>query len=113
MKYIILILALPALMKDSCRKKTNIIPDCIQARIDSISKEPRWNPPAQVDEYEYAGKRVFLFSSNCCDQYNNLIDPDCRYICAPTGGITGRGDGQCADFNSTARHIRLVWKDPR
>lgn len=118
MKYILLLLAVPALMSETCKnKKTNTemsgIPACVQARIDSIKKEPRWNPPAQVDEYNFNGKRVFLFSSNCCDQYNVLVDGDCIYQCAPTGGLTGKGDGQCPGFEQSATHIKLVWKDPR
>ena len=108
-----MVIAIPALLAETCKKKSPAIPVCIQQRIDSIKKEPRWNPPAQVDEYEYKGRKVYLFSSNCCDQFNPLYDSDCNYICAPTGGITGRGDGQCTDFNSTAQHIRLIWKDER
>ena len=115
MKYILFVIGFPALLSDTCKKKNTAdnIPVCIQTRIDSIRNEPRWNPPAQVDEYEYSGKTVYLFSSNCCDQYNIVLDANCQYICAPTGGITGKGDGQCADFTCTARHLRLVWKDAR
>ena len=89
------------------------IPSCIQARIAEIKKQPRWNPPAQVEEYRFEGKRVFLFSSNCCDQYNVIYDKNCAYICAPSGGITGKGDGKCADFLSAAQKIKLIWKDDR
>ena len=118
MKYLLLLLSLPALTSDTCKNKksantTDNIPVCIQAQIDSIKKEPRWNPPAQVDEYEYNGKRVFLFSSDCCDHFNVAYDSNCQAICAPSGGITGRGDGKCADFESKAKHIKLVWKDSR
>ena len=118
MKYILLLLSLPAFMQDGCKKKTGNgsqagIPVCIQQRIDSIKREPKWNPPAQVDEYSYDGKTVYLFSSNCCDQYNIVVDSACRYICAPTGGFSGRGDGKCADFEKNAKHNKLIWKDPR
>jgi hypothetical protein len=41
-----------------------------------------------------------------------VSDQDCNYICAPYGGITGKGDGNCADF-SDAKYLRLVWKDER
>jgi hypothetical protein len=70
-------------------------------------------PPAQVYEYIFNGKTVFLFSSNCCDQYNMAFDEKCNYVCAPSGGITGKGDGKCTDFNAVAKEIRLVWKDER
>ena len=102
-------------MGDGCKKKNGnavAIPACIQLKIDSIKNEPKWNPPAEVNEYTYNGKTVYLFSSNCCDQYNILVDENCHYLCAPSGGITGSGDRKCTDFNN-ATHVRLVWKDAR
>jgi hypothetical protein len=97
-----------------CKKERgDNIPSCIQQKIDEIKKQPKWNPPAEVYEYKYNGKRVFYFSSNCCDQYNTVYDESCNYVCAPSGGITGKGDAKCADFNSKAEKVRLVWKDER
>lgn len=115
MKIFLILMAVPVLMSKTCKKNqaTNDTPACVQQKIDSIRQVPRWNPPAQVDEYEYNGKRVFVFSSPCCDQYNTAWDGNCGYICAPSGGFTGKGDGKCADFSSVAKHIRLVWKDDR
>lgn len=99
---------------EKCPKgKAQNIPACIQQKIDQIKKEPKWNPPAEVHEYNYKGKRVFYFSSNCCDQYNVVYDENCNYVCAPSGGYTGKGDRLCDDFDSTAKEIRLVWKDER
>jgi hypothetical protein len=89
------------------------IPACVQQRIDDIKKQPLWNPPATVTEYRYEGRRVFLFSSNCCDQYNQVLDENCNYLCAPTGGITGKGDRKCTDFGDKAELIKVVWKDER
>jgi hypothetical protein len=89
------------------------LPACLQQRIDSIQKEPRWNPPAEVNEYIYKGKQVFLFNSDCCDFFNPLVDSNCNYICSPSGGITGQGDLTCRDFDSLSKHVRLVWRDKR
>lgn len=89
------------------------IPSCIQQKIDQIKKEPKWNPPAEVHEYSYNGRRVFYFSSNCCDQYNVVYDEKCNYVCAPSGGYTGKGDMKCTDFKENAKEVRLVWKDER
>ena len=118
MKLILLLLALPALVAETCKKrKTNDVdpsaPACIVVRIDSIKAEPRYNPPAQVNEYLYQGRRVFLFTSDCCDQFNSLLDENCAYVCAPSGGITGKGDFKCPDFDSLAQHVKLIWKDIR
>jgi hypothetical protein len=97
----------------NCSKKADAIPTCVQQKIDKIKSEPMWNPPAEVREYEYRGKKVYLFSSDCCDQFNTVYDDQCNYICAPSGGLTGRGDKKCEDFAANAKEIRLVWKDPR
>lgn len=101
------------LLSTQCSKQNNQIPSCIQQRIDEIKTQPKWNPPAEVKEYIYQGKHVFLFSADCCDQYYTLVDENCNYICAPSGGITGKGDGKCADFSSAAKLVKLIWKDPR
>ncbi len=112
MKFILLLLAIPMINQD-CGKNKNRVPSCIQEKIDQIKKEAKWNPPAEVNEYMYGGKKVYLFSSPCCDKYNNLYDSDCKLICAPSGGYTGKGDEKCTDFADKAQHIRLVWKDER
>ena len=113
MKLIFLLLAVPLFLNQKCNNAKDAIPACIQQKIDTIKKEPKWNPPTEVNEYIYEGKQVFLFSSPCCDQYNNLYDKDCNLICAPSGGYTGKGDNKCPEFSSKAKHIRLLWKDDR
>jgi hypothetical protein len=76
-------------------------------------KGARWNPPAKVEEYRYGGRRVFLFSANCCDQFNEAFDDSCNYICAPSGGMTGKGDRKCLDFKAVAQFVKVVWQDER
>ena len=78
------------------------IPACVQARIDSIKSIPVWNPPASVYAYVYKNQTVYSFSADCCDQFNVVIDANCKVICSPSGGITGNGDGRCPDFQKTA-----------
>ena len=99
--------------KKCSKQQEPTIPSCIQTKIDEIRKQPRWNPPALVEEYSYNGRRIFLFSSNCCDQFNEAVDEACNYVCAPTGGYTGKGDRKCEDFKQNAKFIKLVWKDER
>ena len=102
------------LVGTQCNKNSDeSIPPCIQQKIEEIKAEPKWNPVATVTEYVYQGRTVYLFSSNCCDQYYMLYDGTCTYICAPSGGIAGSGDGNCPDFRSSARYVKLTWKDPR
>jgi hypothetical protein len=89
------------------------IPTCIQQKIDSIKQLPVWNPPAEIVEYEYGERKVYLISANCCDAYSVAVDSNCNYVCAPSGGFTGKGDRKCVDFFEKAKLVRLVWKDER
>ena len=41
------------------------------------------------------GLRFYLFKPLCCDQLDKLYDVNGRYVCAPSGGFTGQGDGRC------------------
>jgi hypothetical protein len=101
------------LESQSCNKGEIKIPPCIQEKIDALEKQPKYNPPATVYRYLYRDKYVFLFSSDCCDQLNYLFDKDCHVICAPSGGITGNGDGKCSNFQQMASDKALIWKDDR
>ena len=130
MRALLLILLFPLLVSETCQEKKarkraalettapvpediNKIPVCIQAKIDSIKKLPRFNPPAEVTEYLYNEKRVFIFTSDCCDFFNAVYGENCEYVCAPSGGITGQGDFKCKDFTKNAKLVKLVWKDER
>lgn len=89
---------------------TNDLPACFKKLIDEKSKETPPDGPTQIDEYLYNGKKVYLFSAMCCDKYNVLYDENCKELCAPSGGFTGRGDGKCPDFNKNAEHVKVVWR---
>ena len=123
MKYLLLLLVIPFLSASDCGSKkekkavdsktdTTVLPACVQKMIDDAKKEEPPMPPVQVDEYSYKGKKVYLFTSQCCDFYNLVYDDSCKNLCAPNGGFTGRGDGKCPDFDSTAKRVRTIWKNP-
>ena len=113
MKYLLALLICPFLSASECanHKKQVVttkenseqvkdsIPACVQRMIDSGRKEIP-DAPVQVDEYIFKGKKTFLFTAQCCDQFNMLYDDSCKAICAPSGGFTGRGDLRCTDFDS-------------
>ena len=114
MKYLAIILAFPFLSVTDCsQKKTEAgsIPACIQKIIDDAGKDNPPNTPQKVDEYLYNGKKVFLVTAHCCDQYNTLYDENCKEICSPTGGFSGKGDGKCPDFSEKATHVRVAWEN--
>lgn len=97
---------------NAAKNKTtgNSFPACINGRIKEIEKADAKNPPLKIDEYNYKGKRVFLFTADCCDQFNVAYDEDCNPVCAPTGGMEGGGDHKCEDFSTAARWVTLVWE---
>ena len=88
-------------------------PDCVRDRISEIAREDVWNPPAKIYRYTYNGHKVYFIPQRCCDIPSVLLDENCNSICAPDGGISGRGDGGCADFFDARKDEKLVWEDPR
>jgi len=88
-------------------------PACIKEKIVSIKNEPKRDPKAVVYQYEYKGEKVYFIPSYCCDMFSELYDSNCKLICHPDGGITGKGDGKCPDFFSERKHEKVIWKDPR
>jgi hypothetical protein len=88
------------------------VPNCIKQKIRKIQREDVQNPPASVWEWKDGNKTYYYITSDCCDQFNYLYDDNCNEICAPDGGFTGTGDGNCPDFNAQIEKT-LVWKDDR
>jgi len=92
----------------SCNKMdvitTDICPSCFKAIIENS------NPPLEVWRYNYNNQIVYLAKADCCDQYDQVYSANCGIRCAPSGGITGKGDGKCADFYDKASNPQLVWK---
>lgn len=85
------------------------IPECIQKQINDTLPETEWNLPDSISKYLYRGQTMYLFGSKCCDRFNPLYDEECNYICAPSGGFRGSGDGKCKNFNETATPLGILW----
>jgi len=80
-------------------------PRCFKNLIRTSKPQPK-----EISSYLYNGKTVYLVDSDCCDFYNSLYDADCNYLCAPSGGITGKGDGKCSDFADRATNQKVIWR---
>ncbi len=87
----------------ACDNNDLPIPDCLKA--DVISEEP----PLEIWEWKYPGQTYYYIVSPCCDQFNLLLNQNCEVVCAPDGGITGKGDGNCPDLSGDVSK-RLLWK---
>ena len=87
-------------------------PACIEHKIEELIKNEVSNPPTQIWKWEVDGNTYYYITSNCCDQYNYLYTENCEIVCAPDGGITGEGDGNCPIFTNEIIKT-LIWEDQR
>ena len=55
-----------------------------------------------VRKVTYSGEPAYLIASPCCDWFDYLYDSKGAILCAPTGGLAGRGDGSCPDVSPAA-----------
>lgn len=83
------------------------LPEDVPSCIKNLVKKKE---PLEVWQYTSDGELVYLIVPDCCDQYSTLYSADCDRICAPSGGLTGKGDGQCSDFFQQAKDQVLLWK---
>ena len=97
--------------KVDASKVSDSIPPCIRNLINGKYKNEPEEAPVRIDEYLYNGQQVYLFMGPCCDNYDVLYDKNCKEICAPTGGFSGRGDGKCPDFTKESKLIRTIWNN--
>ena len=85
------------------------LPDWLSQRIAVFERTPEDAEAVEILALPHAGDTAYLFVAPCCDQFNLLYDAQGRRLCAPSGGITGRGDGRCEpppDLSSA----RPVWR---
>jgi hypothetical protein len=88
-------------------------PVWIDSLIARLEREPVQNPPGMIMRYIYKGEAVYSVPSPCCDQFGYVYSASQARICAPSGGITGRGDGRCPDFYPTATDPTVIWRETR
>lgn len=111
---VLVICLLVSLVLFSC-SKTDLnkpVPGCIEQMINDLKKKEVRNPPVSVWEWNVDGKTYYYITADCCDQYNVLYDENCNIVCAPDGGFTGGGDGNCPEFKGEILKT-LIWSDPR
>lgn len=85
------------------------LPTCIKNKIDSFKLKETHERPQRVEEYLYNGKKVYYVVMPCCDFFNEVYDQNCKYLGAPEGGFSGKGDGKLPDFFEKATSKKLIW----
>lgn len=69
--------------------------------------------PQQIDRYTWNGADYYHVDHGCCDQYLDVYKANtCAFVCAPSGGIAGRGDDQCPTFYQEAVQQETVYTKP-
>ena len=98
--------ALTACHKDHIVK---VLPSCMQDRIQVFSKQA-CEKEANVKEYTFQGKTVFVFNPGIClaDASSEVIDTDCKTI-GYLGGLMGTNAINGEDF-SHAIFLKTVWE---
>ena len=82
------------------------LPPLLQRRTQSALRLQ----PQQIWALTYQGKPGFYVVEACCDKMNTLHDSAGYAHCAPTGGVSGRGDRRCPAPLPPREQMRLVWE---
>lgn len=85
------------------------LPTCIKNKIDSFKLKEAHEQPQKVVEYTYKGKKIYYVVMPCCDFFNEVYDANCKFLGAPDGGFTGKGDGKIPDFFEEAKSEKVIW----
>jgi hypothetical protein len=88
-------------------------PEWVRDLVARLQSEPLANPPASLIRFDHAGKTYYYLPPRCCDIPSTLFDSEGKVMCAPDGGITGRGDGRCPDFVRELKNGVKIWEDQR
>ncbi|TGE27207.1 DUF6970 domain-containing protein [Hymenobacter metallicola] len=87
-----------------------------QPLIDELLRTPKANPAGEVWRYTWEGRTVFLVKSFRPDDYvkvYDIRDHQLVYVGAPSGGLSGKGDGKCPNFTTQATNGCQLWRDSR
>lgn len=109
----LLLAALPACSTPGgAAAATEPVPEWLQKQItiSARSKYPNW---ISVQAWEHEGQTYYTLQAGCCDRFNELYDAKGQYLCAPSGGFTGQGDGKCTDWRAALKagesNARRIW----
>lgn len=88
-------------------------PQWIKDLVTKLKAEPVSNPPTFIQKCTLDSKTTYYQSSKAGDQMSVLFDANGNVMCAPDGGIAGKGDEKCPDYFQTRTACDYVWTDSR
>jgi hypothetical protein len=105
------LLLAPAAMADP---KSDVKPPAwLSARIATYENSQFGTAPSEIWTYQVKGKPVYFIPAACCDRFSELLDAKGHLICAPDGGIDGKGDKKCKPVHKAPKQMTVVWQDAR
>lgn len=92
----------------NCSKDSNKTSDCIQSKISQFATMS-CEHGAEVKQYRFQGKLVYVFSMGNCgaDLPSGVLDSDCNSL-GMLGGLTGNTTINGSQFSS-AKFERTIW----
>ena len=93
-------------------ESTAPIPAWLQQRLAEYERMDAAARPVAVRSWVDQGRTFYYIVAGCCDRFNEVYDQNGRYVCAPDGGYTGRGDGKCVGLNQR-QSMQSVWPQTR
>jgi hypothetical protein len=91
--------------------KAPCTPKFIRKEIRTYKKAGDVKKTPVITRYFYNDRYVYYYKMPCCDQQNKLYDKKGNVICIPDGGITGKGDGKCPDFQAEKKNPKQLWPE--
>lgn len=88
-------------------------PRWLQVKIAELKSAPPSNVPVSVARAQYQGETVYYISPTVPDGYGSLFDAQGKLLGHPDGGMSGGGDGKCADYFETRTQVVVVWPAPQ
>jgi hypothetical protein len=106
-----LLLLLVVLLSSACDKLDVPpgTPACIRKKIRAYETLEHIDKPLSISRWEVDGKTYYTIRPDCCDAFNEVWDEHCNYVCAPSGGISGQGDGNCPTWTEEGT-TTVIWE---
>ncbi len=79
------------------------LPACLERYVEE-------HQSISVNKGQYKGEAYYVVNPDCCDMFVELLNDRCEYICAPSGGFTGSGDGTCPAWVQDWEATEEVWR---
>ena len=111
MKKVLVLFIIGLVALTACEKEDYGLGECLDQKITDFKNDVNTcSEGADVKEYEFLGKKVYVFNPGICgaDFFSEVIDEDCNSL-GNLGGIAGNSVISGTDF-SEAVYKRVIWR---